>query len=63
MIDNEFKGIEQIIKKYVPFPVSAQHVEIMPDGYIITENGKTFKIKVSEHIPNVKRGANKKVSN
>lgn len=60
---NEFKAIEQIIKKYIPFPASAEHVEIRPDGFRITENGKTYNIKVSEHIPNVKRGANKKVGN
>lgn len=58
---NKFKYIEQIIKKYIPFPAEAQHVEIKPDGFRITDNGKIYNIKVSEHIPNIKRRANKKV--
>lgn len=57
---SEFKEIEQIIKKYIPFP-QAEYVEIRPDGFRITDSGKVYNIKVSEHIPNVKRGANKKV--
>ena len=60
---NEFKDIEQIVSKYIPFPVGPELVEVLPDGFKIRENGKIYRIKVSEHIPNVKRGKNKKVGN
>lgn len=41
---------EKIAKKLIAFPKSFKCVQILPNGYIIQTEGKTFKIECKEIV-------------